>query len=418
MRIFSSRLARQNFFILLLSTVLVACGFYYVFTSYSQLQRRPPNMHRIANETIKILNIAKQLSIEQFQAVLPSLRHPRLHVQMAKGKASEDELERVFDNAKLKQWIITHPSNFRIRYPFNDEEVLVIRLNYHHSPWLQIQFITMLVLLSFILISVYLWVIKRMTLPLSQFAKASSEFAKDLNAPPLAETGTEQVDQAVHAFNQMQEKVRKLMSDRTQMLAAISHDLRTPITRLRLRTEHLNESEHSKIEADLDEMEKMIYSILAFARDYAHEENRERFDLISLLDALVDDMQDAGLPVHMQSDVDAFVIDGRMNALRRAFANLIDNAIKYGEEAEVQVQQSANQLSIQISDNGPGLPESEFEKVFLPFYRTDKARDPKKPGTGLGLAVTKEILNAHDAHIHLRNKPGGGLVVVINLTLG
>lgn len=414
MRLFPGRLARQNFIILIFSTLLLACGFYYVFTSYSHLQRRAPNPNVIANETIKIVNIAKQLSSDQFRLVSKSLRHPHLRLQLVKASVSEDDLTLIFDNKKIKEFILKNPNQFRLRYPFSDEEVLIIKLISRHSSWLEAQFVSMLVLLSLVLIAVYIWVIKRMTMPLDNFSKASSQFAKDLNSPPLAETGMEQVDEAVRAFNQMQEKVRKLMQDRTQMLAAISHDLRTPITRLRLRTENLTIDGHEKIESDLDEMEKMIYSILAFARDYTHEESRERFDLVSLLDALVDDMQGAGLPVQMQSQIESQVIEGRMNALRRAFSNLIDNAIKYGEDAQIEVQAKDNQVIIHISDHGPGIEDAETEKVFLPFYRTDKARDPKKPGTGLGLAVTKEILNAHDAAIQLRNRSGGGLIVTVS----
>jgi signal transduction histidine kinase len=214
----------------------------------------------------------------------------------------------------------------------------------------------------------------------------------------------------------MQDRVRRLLHDRTQMLAAISHDLRTPITRLQLRAEYLQgTNQYDKAIADLKEMENMISSILSFARDHVRSENMERFDLNALLQTLCDDLADVGSHVVYHSELQRMPYFGRIVALKRAINNLIENAVKYGDRAEVSLKQTDKELQIRISDEGPGIPQDQLEKVFAPFYRVDTARSPKKSGTGLGLAVARDIIRAHGGEIRLYNREPHGLTAVISL---
>lgn len=260
-----------------------------------------------------------------------------------------------------------------------------------------------------------LWVVRRMTRPLRAFAKASERLGRDVNVSPVEEEGPSEVRQAIHAFNEMQERLRRLIDNRTRMLAAISHDLRTPITLLRLRAEYIkDEEEKQKTLATLAEMESMIASTLAFAKDEAEQEERRTVDLPSLVASVCDNMTDAGRQV-------AFEETGRLKyscrpfSLKRALTNLIDNAIKYGGRANVKVSSSQGFVEIVVDDDGPGIPESELDEVFAPFYRLERSRSRETGGSGLGLSIARTIAHAHGGEIILSNRAEGGLRAVIQL---
>ena len=215
----------------------------------------------------------------------------------------------------------------------------------------------------------------------------------------------------------MQTRLHRFVEDRTQMLAAISHDLRTPLTRLRLRAEFVEDPEQQrKMLADLEEMEAMIASTLAFARDDARKEPRVPIDLAALLQSLVDDLGDAGNTVEY-SGPEHKTIACRPVALRRAIGNLIDNALKYGGCARVALLDGREDghVAIRIDDDGPGIPEGEQEKVFAPFYRLERSRSRDTGGTGLGLSVARTIARAHGGDVTLRNRPDGGLSALLLL---
>jgi signal transduction histidine kinase len=217
------------------------------------------------------------------------------------------------------------------------------------------------------------------------------------------------VRRAAHAFNQMQERIRRFVEDRTQMVAAIAHDLGTPITRLRLRAEYVeDEEQRQKVLGDLEEMEQMIASTLAFAREDGVNEPRETFDLNSLLESICDDFADAGQAVEFRAD-GRLAYDFRLVALRRAFTNLIENAVKYGSSAQVLVEERPDAIVVRIDDDGPGIPEEAMEQVFEPFRRLDESRSRETGGTGLGLAVARSIVRSHGGDVILRNRAEGGL---------
>jgi signal transduction histidine kinase len=251
--------------------------------------------------------------------------------------------------------------------------------------------------------------------PLATFAKAADRLGRDVNAPALPEDGPREVRFAIAAFNEMQGRIRRFVEDRTRMLAAISHDLRSPVTRLRLRTEMLPDGEpRQRMLTDLDEMEAMVASALDFARGEAVSEPTQAIDLAATLQAVCDNATDMGLPA-------AYAWEGRLvcacrpSAIKRALVNLVENAARYGGRADVRTVRERHEIDVVIEDCGPGIPESEMEKVFAPFYRIEGSRNRKTGGMGLGMSVARTIVRAHGGDIRLENRPEGGLRVTVTL---
>lgn len=251
--------------------------------------------------------------------------------------------------------------------------------------------------------------------PLATFAGAADRLGRDVNAPRLPEDGPREVRRAVTAFNEMQGRIRRFVDDRTQMLAAISHDLRSPVTRLRLRTELLPEGEgRDKMLRDLDEMEAMVASSLDFARDEAADEPGQDIDLASTLEAICDNTSDMGLVAEFQWD-GRLVCHCRPAAMKRALSNLIENAARYGGATRVRARRHERMVEVVIEDSGPGIPEAELDKVFSPFYRVEGSRNRKTGGIGLGLAVARSIVRSHGGDIRLENRAEGGLRANVTL---
>jgi signal transduction histidine kinase len=248
--------------------------------------------------------------------------------------------------------------------------------------------------------------------PLSILTKAADRLGRDVLAPPVLISGPKEVEQAATAFNRMQARLRRFVEDRTQMMAAISHDLRTPITRLKLRAEFIEDDEQrQKILADLDEMEAMISSTLAFARDDAAREAKAQTDIVGILIDLCDQFEAS------YDGPDELTMTLGANGIKRAFANLIENACKYGGGARVTLRVKDDMAEIAIEDDGPGVPVSELEKVFAPFYRLETSRNRETGGTGLGLAVARSAIRANGGDIALSNRTRGGLTALVTLPL-
>jgi signal transduction histidine kinase len=258
--------------------------------------------------------------------------------------------------------------------------------------------------------------------PLAGFAAAAERLALDGTAAPLPETGPRELRAATAAVNRMRERLSRFVEDRTRMLAAISHDLRTPLTRLRLRAEFIEDAEiQRKMLADIEEMSAMIAATLAFAREDADQEPRQTLELAALLRSLCQQQAEIGASVTFQlapSSQEERLISAKPTALRRAFGNLIENGIAYGERVRV-VFEAPMEMSvpvvIQIDDDGPGIPIAEQEKVFAPFYRLEHSRNRATGGVGLGLAVARSLIRGHGGEILLRNRPEGGLRVIVTL---
>jgi signal transduction histidine kinase len=267
----------------------------------------------------------------------------------------------------------------------------------------------------FAAVIVALWTGRRLAGPIREFAHAAERLGVDLAAPPLALRGPQELRTTIQAFNRMQDRLRRFLEDRTQMLAAISHDLRAPLARLRLRAELVADGEQQrKMFDDLEAMNAMIDSTLAFARDDARQEPRRLVDLGVLVGDVCEDVADAGGAVSYMGPrgVD---VSCRPTLLRRAVANLVDNAIKYGHAARVQIVREIDRVLIVVDDEGPGIPPEENEKVFAPFYRLESARDPGKAGVGLGLSVARTVAREHGGDVRLSNRDKGGLSALIEL---
>ena len=199
------------------------------------------------------------------------------------------------------------------------------------------------------------------------------------------------------------------------MLAAISHDLRTPITRLRLRAEFVDDDEQrAKMLNDLEQMEAMIAATLAFAREDSTNEPRKTLDLAALMQSVCDDATDMGCDVVYDGAARASY-NGRPMALKRAFTNLVDNAVKYGGGARVVLEETREGIVVTVEDNGPGVPDSEIERIFEPFYRAETSRNRETGGTGLGLAVVRSIIRGHGGEVTLVNRTEGGLRATVTL---
>ena len=260
-----------------------------------------------------------------------------------------------------------------------------------------------------------LWAVQRMTAPLRRFADASERLGRDVRSQPLSEEGPIEIRQAARAFNQMQGRLRRHIENRTQMLAAVSHDLRTPITQLRLRAEFIDdEQEQAKTLETLAEMEAMIASTLSFARDDAQQEAPRIVDVSALVAAICDDLAETGMSVEWNAD-EKIPYRCRSSALKRAITNLIENAVKYGRHADVDVCLEQEQVRITVEDKGPGIPDDELTNVFSPFYRVEKSRSSKTGGVGLGLSVARTIVHAHGGEIKLEALKEGGLRAFIEL---
>ena len=257
--------------------------------------------------------------------------------------------------------------------------------------------------------------VRRITQPMRSLAAAADSVGRGQEPAPLNERGPEDIRRTIRAFNEMRARLERFVQGRTRLLAAISHDLRTPITSLRLRAEFVEDPEvRDKILETLDEMLQMIEATLAFAREDAAREETRRVDLTALIQSLCDDLADNGLDVGFESG-DAVVLPCRALALKRALGNLIGNAVAYGARARVALRRGEGEIAITIDDDGPGIPEADLERVFEPFLRLESSRSRETGGVGLGLAIARQIVRGHGGDVVLQNREAGGLRALVRL---
>lgn len=274
---------------------------------------------------------------------------------------------------------------------------------------------TVMICLGIGIIVVAVLLLRWATRPLRDLAIAAERFSLDQTPQPLDESGPAEVRRAARAFNTMRERIQRLVAERTQALAAVSHDLRTPITRLRLRSELLeDEATRDLVDADLSEMEGMIDSTLEFLRGGDSSEAARPIDIVSVLETIVDDEADQGRRITLDARAHGRVL-GRLLALKRAFWNIVGNAVKYGDSAIVVIAETPTQFAITVEDDGPGIPEAQMERVFQPFVRLEESRGRETGGSGLGLTIARAVIASHGGEITLANRPEGGLRVTITL---
>ena len=262
-----------------------------------------------------------------------------------------------------------------------------------------------------------LLIARRITRPMRDLTLAADRLGRGEAVEPLAERGPDEVVRGTRAFNEMQARLDRFIRDRTQMLAAISHDLRTPITSLRLRAELVEDAEaRSKLVETLDEMQRMVEATLAFIRAEGRGEETREVDLQALVESLAEDLGELDRKVTVALG-ERIVARCRPTGLRRALRNVIENAVIYGGAARVRLETIANQARIIVEDDGPGLPEADLERVFEPFVRGEASRSRETGGIGLGLAIARTILRGHGGDITLENRAEGGLRAVMTLPL-
>lgn len=268
-------------------------------------------------------------------------------------------------------------------------------------------------------IGILTWISVRIaTRPLSNLSAAARALGEDPERAPLEPVGPTEVIQATEAFNQMQQRITAHMHERTRILAAISHDLQTPITRLRLRAEMIDdESLQTRIQSDLDAMQSLIREGLDYARSMEVSAPAQPIDLNGLLAALCGDAVDMGWAVSVTGQASA-PFTGHPVSLRRALWNLIENGVKFGQSVDIALSETPETVHILIRDHGSGLPAEEMERVFEPFYRTESSRSRETGGTGLGLAITRNLLRVQHGDIRLGNHPEGGLLATVTLPRG
>ncbi len=364
-------------------------------------------------------------------AWLPKLARRTYEFSLRRGDAGHppdsalsQRIAASFVKAIGKQYPVTasavpgHPNRVQAHVTLGDGAMLTIDMRPAGLPipaWLPA-----VLLLQLGLLALVTWYgVRLATRPLAQLADAADRLGPDLAADPVPEDGPLEVARAARAFNAMRQRIAAHLSERTQILAAISHDLQTPITRMRMRADMMDDDiQREKMNRDLIEMEMLVRDGVAYARTlHGTSEEACRVDLDSLLGSVVGDYLDGGQPVKLEGQAGAPVVT-RPHALRRVLGNLIDNAIKYAGSAELYVGAADGRVTIRVRDHGPGIPDAELGNVMQPFYRLEASRNRDTGGTGLGLAIAGQLAQAIDATLSLRNHPDGGLEASLTLPAG
>ncbi|HEY1412171.1 MAG TPA: ATP-binding protein, partial [Rhodopila sp.] len=287
-------------------------------------------------------------------------------------------------------------------------------------PWHSPDFLIAFGLMTVTAAGLTLWAVRRLTEPVRTLAAAAEALGRDVNAAPLPENGPTEVAVAAVAFNTMAARIRRFVQDRTELLTAIGHDLRTPITRLKLRAEFVEDDEQrGKILADLEELEAMVSATLAFGRDARTTEPVSQLDLAELLRTILDEAGDACPDVLDKLNYEGpahVTVQARSLSLKRVFVNLVANAVNYGGSARVRlVIRDPRTVLVEVEDDGPGIPPGDLERVFEPFHRGEPSRNRETGGVGLGLPIARNIMRAHGGDVVIANRPGGGARATVTL---
>ena len=265
---------------------------------------------------------------------------------------------------------------------------------------------------SVVLILIALIFLKNQTRPLVRLAKAAERFGKGNYVNDFRPSGAAEIRKAAYEFDRMAKRINRHLNQRSEMLSGISHDLRTPLTRLKLQLAMIDQKDISeKMSKDIDEMEKMLNDYLQFAKIQA-QENTSKVNLFNLFNEIKKDLNNKNLFLVSLEDTN---LNGRLSALKRCFENVIQNGLVYGEKVYVTIQNGSNRVIISIEDDGPGISEDQYKNVFKPFFRLDKSRSLNQSGVGLGLAIVEDIINSHGGNIQLGQSKYNGLQVKISL---
>lgn len=319
-------------------------------------------------------------------------------------------------NTRLLSVAEDRPGVATIVVRLGDGQLVTIETGFSTIALLPVPLLGPLVLLVISVVLLSVWAAHQVSDPLSRFAAAADQFGGDVGGPPLDERGPAEIRRASHAFNRMRERIGRLIEDRTSLLLAISHDLRTPLTRLRLRIAELaaaDEALKTRALDDIATMEGSITAAVTYLREGTVEEAAERVELASMLTTICDQFTDSGHPVDYVGP-QRLAITCRSRAVDRAVTNLVDNATKYAAHVRLILSQEEGQVCIEVQDDGPGIPDSEKQHVVKPFYRSDPARQEVR-GFGLGLAIVSSIVQAEGGTLALLDNAPRGLRARITL---
>lgn len=308
------------------------------------------------------------------------------------------------------------PRELSISVALRDGRWLNVSYNFHRPP-LQTAWpsIVAMSLAAIAIALVVLWSVQRISRPMKALARSADRLGRGENPEPLELAGPAEIRRVTEAFNMMQERITRHVRERARMLAALGHDLRSPLTAMRLRVEMIEDQEaRERLTSTIDEMQSMVESTLSYAKGVAVDEVPAQFNLRAMVEAIADEMRLNGNSVDVEPG-EALMQSIRPVSLKRALRNLIENAVKYGGRASVFFRPGKSSTRIVIEDVGPGLPESELARVFEPFVRLDASRSRETGGVGLGLAVARAVARAHGGDIALTNRPDGGLRAEVTL---
>ncbi len=300
--------------------------------------------------------------------------------------------------------------NIRIKYKDGYFEFLVPRDRVASSSarvfglWISVP--------AIFLIFVALIFLKNQTRPITNLARAAEKFGRGEEVDDYRPSGSLEIRQAGYEFDKMRKRILRHLNQRSEMLSGISHDLRTPLTRMKLQLSFIKDKEISlKLSEDINEMEKMLNEYLQFTSS-AHSEKNETFNLSKLLIETIDGYDNENISKNLPQNI---LINGRKNLLKRSFNNIIDNGLKYAKKINIELKNNGKNIFLLIEDNGPGIPIGEYENVFKPFYKIDKGRGETKSSVGLGLSIASDIIRSHGGHIKLDKSSMNGLGVKIFL---
>lgn len=329
-----------------------------------------------------------------------------------------DGIARLATPLRAAGTVVQQRGTLALRLPLDDGDDLLVSFDEAQAttrpPWLGVLLYGGLVS---IVVSLLAWLAVRMaTRPLEDFTQAAQRLTRDLHMPPLPVQGPSEVQNAALAFNTLHAEIRRQLDQRSQLLAAISHDLKTPLTRLKLRLDKLEPTEQTRlIEADVDAMAALIQEGLDYASSQQLRENKVPVNLNHLVQAIVDQATDLGHDCTLVGECQR-AVPAAPRALERVLQNVVDNALRYATQVRIELIESADGVEVQVHDNGPGLPDELLEKVFEPYFRAETSRNRETGGTGLGLAIARNLVQAHGGRIWLeRGVPTG---VVVRVWLG
>jgi signal transduction histidine kinase len=389
----------------------------------------PPSLPWPWHITLRVANIVNSVTeapAEKHSAIIAAAKQPDMQVRLTQVPMScesqtvdtyglqavlRSEMPDISQRITVRSCDLDEDSDdIQILVGLGDQTLDIRTGKPGHARWLTMPVVSMLLFLCVAVSGMSTWAAWRVIRPLRRLSAKADAFGHDIDVKPLEEEGPLEVRRAARAFNLMQERVSRSMSDRTRTLAAISHDLRTPLTRMRLQLQsEQSELKRDMLLRDVDLMQSMVTSALAFLSGSFNQEEKEWVDLGALLSTLSDEYEDRGAnvtydgPQHMRFFC-------RPNAISRALTNLVDNAIHYGDTISIVASETTDAIIVDVMDDGPGIPQDKVQEVIEPFVRLDASRSNRPGSVGLGLSIVKEVVSAHFGTLELIQRPPKGLI--------